>query len=123
MVLFGKVKGTENEWGFDVFKETFESCIEVNDDEHFAFIEKANNEGKLISGDKNGNPILVDFPKPTEEEQARQRISELELYLSQTDWYAIRFADTGEPIPEGIKQKRQDARDEISAIRNKYPDA
>lgn len=118
MVFFGKIKGTKNEWGFDVFETTFESYIEVNDDEHFAFIEKANNEGKLISGDKNGNPILIDPPTPTEEEQARQRVAELERYLTQTDWYAIRFADTGEPIPTEIKQKRQEVRDEISSLRN-----
>lgn len=117
MVFFGKVKGTENEWGFDVFETTFESYIEVDDDEHMGIIEKANSEGKLISGDKDGNPILVDLPKPTEEELKKQKISELERYLSQTDWYAIRFADTGEAIPTEIKQKRQDARDEISRLR------
>lgn len=118
MVFFGKVKGTENEWGFDVFEKTFESYIEVDDDEHMKIIEKANNEGKLISGDKDGNPILVDPQPPTDEEVKQRRLNELESYLSQTDWYAIRFADAGEPIPEGIKQKRQEARDEISALRN-----
>lgn len=118
MVFFGKIKGTKNEWGFDVFEKTFKSYIEVNDDEHIKIIEKANNEGKLISGDENGNPILIDPPAPTKKEQIRQRVAELELYLSQTDWYAIRFADTGEPMPEEIKQKRQEARDEISSLRN-----
>ena len=118
MVFFGKVKGTENEWGFDVFEKTFESYIEVDDNKHIKIIEKANTEGKLISGDENGNPILIDPPAPTEEERIRQRVAELELYLSQTDWYAVRFADTGESIPPEIKQKRQEARDEISSLRN-----
>lgn len=123
MILFGKIKGAENDWGFDFFTETFESFIEVEDEKHIEMITRANDENKKIVGDENGNPILVDLPRPTEEELKKQRISELERYLSQTDWYAIRFADTGEPIPEGIKQKRQEARDEISEIRNKYPDA
>lgn len=122
MVFFGKIKGTENEWGFDIFEKTFESYIEVDDDEHMSIIEKANNEGKLISGDKDGNPILVDPPPPTDEEVKQSRLNELESYLSQTDWYAIRFADTGEPIPEGIKQKRQDARNEISKLRTEIFD-
>ena len=119
MVFFGKVKGTENEWGFDVFEKTFESYIEVDDDEHIKIKEKANNEGKLISGDKDGNPILVDPPPPTDEELKQRRLNELDYFLKNTDWYAIRFADTGTPIPEEIKIKRQQAREEISALRER----
>ena len=32
----------------------------------------------------------------------QERIDELEKYLSDTDWYAIRFADTGEEYPAEI---------------------
>ncbi len=53
-----------------------------------------------------------------EEEQRKQkRIAELEKYLTMTDWYAIRFADTDEEIPAEIKKARQDAREEISKLR------
>jgi hypothetical protein len=82
-----------------------------------SLIDKANAEQKQIEGDKNGNPILVDYPPPTEEEVNKQKLVELEMYLRETDWYAIRFADTGEPIPIEVKSKRQDARDEISKLR------
>ncbi len=52
-----------------------------------------------------------------EAEKARlARIEELEAYLAKTDWYVIRHADTGKSIPEDIKTKRQDARDEISDL-------
>ena len=51
-------------------------------------------------------------------EKAEQRINVLEQYLRDTDWYAIRFADTEEPIPDEIKKRRQDARDEISKLRD-----
>ena len=34
-----------------------------------------------------------------------------------TDWYAIRFADSGVEIPAGVKQARQEARDEIDTLR------
>ena len=52
-----------------------------------------------------------------EEQRKKQRIAELEKYLSDTDWYAIRFADTGEEYPAEIKTARQEARDEISQLK------
>ena len=117
MVYFGKIKNTDNEWGFDVFETSFENYIEVDDDTHMAIIDKANNEGKIIKGDKDGNPILVDPPPPTDEEVNKQRVAELGIYLRETDWYVIRYADTGTPVPDDIKAKRQQAREEISALR------
>ena len=113
-MYFGKLNNTEDEWGFDVFETTFESCIKVDSTEHISIIEEANSSGKLIKGDKDGKPILVDPPEPSDYEKAKQRISELEQFLSETDWYAIRFADTGEEIPAEIKKNRQNAREEIS---------
>lgn len=44
-------------------------------------------------------------------------IEELENYLKETDWYAIRFADEGTKIPNEIKQKRKEARNRISELR------
>lgn len=116
-MYFGKIKKTEDEWGFDVFTETFESYKSIDSETHMKIIEEANAEGKIIKGDKEGNPILVEPPPPTEEEIKQQRLAELERYLQTTDWYAIRFADSGTPIPEEIKSKRQKAREEISTLR------
>jgi hypothetical protein len=116
-MYFGKIKNTENEWGFDVFTNTFETYITISDAEHMRVISEANTNGKLISGDEDGNPILVDPPPPTEEEVTEQRIDELQSYLSSTDWYAIRQADEGTPIPPEIKTKRAEARIEISELR------
>lgn len=45
-------------------------------------------------------------------------IEELENFLKETDWYAIRFADEGTEIPNEIKQKRKEARNRISELRN-----
>lgn len=116
-MYFGKIKNTEDEWGFDVFTETFESYKSIDSETHMKIIEEANAEGKIIKGDKEGNPILVEPPPPTEEEIKQQRLTELERYLQTTDWYAIRFADSGTPVPEEIKSKRQKAREEISTLR------
>lgn len=49
----------------------------------------------------------------------KERIAELEKYLTTTDWYAIRYTDTGEEIPTDVKKARQDAREEISKLRGK----
>lgn len=117
MILFGKIKGSEDGWIFGFNEEMFESYIEMTAEEHMETIRKANEENKLIKGDKNGRPILVDMPKPPEREKKQTRIEELEIYLKSTDWYAIRFADTGEEMPADIKKKRQDARNEISLLR------
>lgn len=55
--------------------------------------------------------------KKAKEKKDKERIDELEAYLSQTDWYAVRKADNGEEIPEEIQTARQEARDEISRLR------
>lgn len=46
-----------------------------------------------------------------------ERIVELEKYLNDTDWYSIRYAETGKEIPADIAKVRQEARDEISKLR------
>ena len=121
-MYFGKVKGTENDWGFDGFETTFENYIEIPDEEHRKIIEEANAKGKLVIGDKDGKPILIDPPDPTREELDRDRLQHLLSYLESTDWYAIRYYDEGKEIPAEIKQKRHEAREEISELRLRIED-
>jgi hypothetical protein len=65
-----------------------------------------------------GSEHAVETPsEPTEEERKALRIVELQNYLNATDWYAIRFAETGVEIPVEIKAERQSAREEISRLR------
>lgn len=60
---------------------------------------------------------VVPIPEPTEEELKKARIAELQNYLNETDWYAVRFAETGVEIPNEIREERQSAREEISRLR------
>lgn len=60
---------------------------------------------------------IVENEKESEEDVKKRRIVELESYLSSTDWYAVRYAETGVAIPDEIKVKRQSAREEISSLR------
>lgn len=53
----------------------------------------------------------------SEKEIKQQEISKHQMYLNDTDWYVYRAMDTGEPVPVEIKQKRQEAREEISRLR------
>ena len=51
------------------------------------------------------------------EDDRLSEIASLTAYLTSTDWYATRMAETGKVIPEDIIEKRQAARDRISALR------
>ncbi len=64
---------------------------------------------------------IVDSKKRMKEELEKEKILQerikFESELSSTDWYVIRYMDSGVSIPEEIKLKRQHARDEISRLR------
>ena len=66
---------------------------------------------------------IVENEKPTEQEINQNKIIELETYLSSTDWYAVRFAETGVEIPIDIRSQRQSAREEISRLRENLQSA
>jgi len=54
------------------------------------------------------------------EKQAQEKeteIQESQNKLDATDWYAVRFAETGVLIPEEIKTERQALREKISQLR------
>ena len=46
-----------------------------------------------------------------------EELNEQQKILSSTDWYAIRYADSGVEIPADIKEKRQVAREKIDELR------
>lgn len=91
----------------DVFyAETAEWCNNNN-----AYIDEIEPEGDVRRFQVKA------IPEPTEEERNAFRIAELQNRLNETDWYAVRFAETGVDIPDDIKAERQAARDEISRLR------
>lgn len=74
----------------------------------FDKIEETNETYFLYNGE-----YVTSIPNPTTDEQ----ITELQKYLNETDWYVVRFSETGVEIPEEVKQKRQEAREKISVLR------
>ena len=88
---------------------------------HIAEIDPVTREEQDEEGNTTAKTIrrfqIVRNAEPTTNELNERRISELETYLNATDWYAVRYAETGVAIPDDIKTARQAARDEISALR------
>ena len=115
-MYYGQFK--QGHWGFGVFANRFISYVEIDDDEHMAMVEKANNEGKIFTHDEKGYPILIDPPPPSQEEINKNILRQSTTYLNITDWYVIRYIETGKEIPVDVKVKRQNARDAISRLKN-----
>lgn len=44
------------------------------------------------------------------------KIAQCKHYLNKTDWYIIRLVDSGDVIPDEVKNKRTQARDNIDLI-------
>ena len=66
---------------------------------------------------KRLTPRIVAPPVLTEAQTAANELATLGAYLTTTDWYAVRYAETGVAIPDEVKTKRQEARDRISELR------
>lgn len=63
--------------------------------------------------EEEGNPPL------TKEQEHKLKVlginANAKYYLASTDWYVVRYMETGEPIPEEILVKRAKSRASISA--------
>ena len=54
----------------------------------------------------------INTPKPTD--LAQEEVNTLNReYLESTDWYVVRFVETGVPIPQEVFNKRAEARLQI----------
>ena len=59
----------------------------------------------------------ADVDKRKSEADRMAEIATLSTYLTNTDWYATRLAETGKAIPDEILTARQSARDRISELK------
>lgn len=118
MIYAGTKNGTE--YGFYLEPDGLIEYVEMTEKEHMDLID-GQSTGKVIKFHKGSKPTLEEPDPPTEEELARSKIWTLQNYLKETDWYAFRKADEGTEIPFEVKQKRANARKEISELRIKFP--
>lgn len=68
--------------------------------------------GKQVRLDEDGNLDFYDLPLTTE-----QQIADLQKELDNTDWYVVRFSETGVEIPAEISARRAEIRETISNLR------
>lgn len=87
-------------------------AVEITTAQHAALLD-GQSQGKIISADKNGKPVLKDPPPPTAEELQAQKNAEASAYLASTDWLVVRKAETGTEIPADVIAARQAARDSV----------
>lgn len=45
-------------------------------------------------------------------------IENLKLDLATTDWYVVRFVETGKPIPDEVVEERQEKRQRINELQH-----
>ncbi|HSQ98090.1 MAG TPA: hypothetical protein VLL98_05245 [Rickettsiales bacterium] len=65
----------------------------------------------------NGSWYLEGYvPEKPQELANQEEILELKQYLAETDWYYARQLETGETIPNNIKQKRIESRNRINEL-------
>ena len=79
-----------------------------------------NEEGRIIGRFENAQPgFAEEWLDSGNEELANQGISQAQInadaraFLAKTDWYVVRHAETGEPVPDEIIKQRADARTRV----------
>ena len=68
-------------------------------------------QGLIGITDEDKNFLLA----PTEQQLIIDKIAEYKAYLNSTDWRFARLAETGEPVPQDVLDKRAEARAFIRA--------
>ena len=111
MIYYSKT--TKGFYDSEIYRNNIPSdSVEITKEYHTVLLNGQSN-GKIITGNSTGYPILIDPPSPTSQEIQEQKNQMAKNYLELTDWYVIRFVDTGVEMPEDVKLKRQQARDSI----------
>lgn len=86
-----------------------EDVVEVSDEYHAELMDGQRN-GNIIAADEKGFPRLVPIPEPDDETKKAIATKRARQYLNSTDWYVVRFTETGVPIPVDVSEKRAAAR-------------
>src|SRR5690606_20629371 len=87
-------------------------AVEITQQQHTALLQ-GQSEGKVITADENGRPVLADPPIPTQQQLSIARIFELKKLLSETDYKVMPDYDRTD---ETILAQRQLWREEIRSI-------
>ena len=97
----------------EVHGESMPADVVSVDDVRYEEIQTQLSQGGTLYADANGYPAVEPRPALTPEQQQELKNAQSRAYLAETDWYVTRFAETGVPIPDEIKQKRAEAREAV----------
>ena len=87
-------------------------CVEI-ENSYYEELISGQSAGMVIEADSTGFPRLVEKAPLTPEEAQRRANAKHRAYLNSTDWYVVRQADTGTPIPQDVLDARAAARASI----------
>ena len=105
------------------YNENSGLCTEVGEGTNTEFYKSIGMTEKDVEQGFDGNWYIKGYaPEKPQSVISAERIAELQNRLNATDWYAVRFAETGVEIPDEIKAERQAAREEISRLREEKSD-
>lgn len=86
------------------------TCNIINDNGTILFMSVENDAIKKYIEDG----VEIEEAHTEAELQAKEiseKLAEATKYLSDTDWYVVRYTETGKEIPEDVRIKRQECRD------------
>ena len=84
-------------------------AIKVDDSLFWKTVNEDDGQWSLVKG----NIIKLPLPEPTPEQLQSQKNAEARAYLLSTDWYVVRFSETGVAIPAEIIEARKLAREVV----------
>lgn len=84
-------------------------AVEVDNALFFQTIEDTDGVWSLVKGEI----VKLPFPPPSAEQVQSQKNAEARAYLLSTDWYVVRFAETGVAIPDEVIAARKSARESV----------
>ena len=67
-----------------------------------------------------GDAVIIPFDNAAADaaQAAQEALSEASSYLATTDWYVVRFAETGVNVPEDVAAKRAQSRVTVEQYRD-----
>lgn len=100
-----------------IINEETKEC-EVGLGTNSAFYQSIGMTEQDVEQSYNGSWYIKGYaPEKPQSEINQERINELQAYLTSTDWYAVRMAETGVAIPQDVVTARASAREEVSTLR------
>jgi len=105
-------------WKQGFYLNQIEGSVEIEDD-YWQELLDGQSQGKQITSDEDGYPILSDPPSPSQSELDAREIDSLKAYLSSTDYIYPKCLELGLDVNieyAEVAQQRKEARTRIQEL-------